>query len=77
MKITFNKECKFISSTQKTSKKNNNYSLVSVVIDGVVHPNLYCEQSLPNYNFGENLKAVFELDYNTKYPGIKILEIAK
>lgn len=77
MKITFNKECTFISSAVKTSQKNNNYSLISLVVDGVVHPNLYTEHLVRDLKFGESIKVIFELNYNTKYPNLKILEISK
>ena len=72
MNIKFKKEnLKYLGSEVKTSKKGNNYSIVTFLDGGTTHTVL-SRVEVPAYEFGENFTAEFSVDYNVKYPGIAI-----
>lgn len=73
MKLKFKKEnLKYLGSEVKTSKKGNNYSIITFLDGGTTHT-ILSRAEVPNYEFGEVFSAEFSLDYNVKYPGVSIL----
>jgi len=73
MNLKFKKgNLKYLGSEVKTSRKGNNYFVITFLDGGTTHTML-SHVEVPNYEFGENFTAEFSLDYNVKYPGVSIL----
>ena len=74
--MVFQKECRFLASERKVSKKGNEYNVVSLLC-GTDNLSVMADCQVNGFEFGQIL--VTDFDLNVKYNQIKVvgLEMVK
>lgn len=71
--MVFSKECRFLASERKTSKKGNEYNVVSLLC-GTDNLSVMADCAVDRYEFGQVLDINFDL--NMKYMQMKVVSMS-